>query len=189
MVIRNDGIDVANNMLIDVLTPIINANGNPTKLVFTDITSTPSAGIDFNNLNNSPLNTTNPPRVTLNAGNLAYGDEITITVKYLVPQGVPDGELIYFDAKIFAADDYNCKDIGTTLSFQTLVQGIPILNIRKSRTEAIIGTADPGEEIHYKIDVSNPSITPSTRSYMIDHLPNQTVLNRIYTSQTINGFY
>ncbi len=165
--ISNTGNDTAKNTVVTIPTPQATINGTISYIGFVSA----SGGV----INTASL----PASITASLGDIQAGTSKIITVKYNIPPGIKNGDKISIVANVLAQDDALCAPITANLLKKSTVQSFPKLATFKNVSESVIS---PLDDIHYDITVRNTGSSPTTNTYVIDHVPQRTVFKQAYTT-------
>lgn len=171
LTIKNTGSDKVSPLTVTIPKIQIEANGSLKNVFFDSIIA--SGGV-----------ITGPNGAgayTVTYSTLNPSDERVIELKLRNPIGVIDQKTFKVQATLSGSDD-QCGTVGTLLTHDVTVQGLPVLRLFKQRTESLIVT---GGTIHYKLTAANTSITPTRRSIVVDAIPEKSIFERAYTSRKV----
>ncbi len=167
--LTNTGNDTAINTNVEIPIPEILSNGVLTKLSYINAIG--------GSVNTSGL----PNTVEVSLGTIPMGQSKQVQITLGVPQGVKNNETYKLMPIVTAEDDNACAAITSTKDKTTSVISRSKVLVYKERDESIIPS---GDAIHYKISYSNVGTAPTTDTYVVDRIPDYTVLDKAYTTGT-----
>ncbi|MFM7857986.1 MAG: hypothetical protein ACKO96_40235, partial [Flammeovirgaceae bacterium] len=162
--ITNSGNDTAKNTIVSFVKPSLSVNGTLSKLLLQ--ISGQNLTVDY---------TSNPDKILVNIGDLPACKSVQITATAQVPSGVLNGSIFDFVASISANDNLGCQNFNQNYLVKTTVQSKPALQVYKQVKESV---AASGDSIGYSLSVINTGNAPSTKTYIVDKIPDETVLNQ-----------
>ena len=76
----------------------------------------------------------------INVGQLAPGQSVDLSVSFQIPKGIVEGDIYDVEIITRGLDNY-CGEVSNTKVFQTVVHGLPQLEITKYVDKAYIPSA------------------------------------------------
>ncbi|MFT7580051.1 MAG: putative repeat protein (TIGR01451 family), partial [Myxococcota bacterium] len=155
----NTPLDTALNSSVEINLPAVAIDGVPGYLPVVSVTA-PGGSISYNLP--TGVTVTYPAPVPVN-------DSRTISLSVQIPPGIVDGTGFSLSAA-FTADDDICGSVAASAARSVSYAGVPALSVGKSIDLAY---GQVGTVVTYSLDYSNTSVSPSTRSWVVDAIAPQ----------------
>lgn len=166
--VSNTGNDTAKNTIVSFVKPSLAVNGTVSKLLVQ--VSGQNLDVDY---------ISDPDKILVSVGDLPAGKTAQITATAQVPAGVLNGSIFDFVASVSANDSLGCQNFNQNYLVKTTVESKPALQVYKQVKESVVAS---GDNLGYNLSIINTGNAPSTKTYIVDKIPDETVFKSAITS-------